>query len=529
MTLHESALRYLSPFGTFEMSGNIAFLPVSKATYRDAFLSLYRTHELPLKTLTAEDRREEDGHFRILAIFGVTGETQFLALNLPLSDDESFPSLAKDVHETNLYERKIMTFFGLVPVGHPNPQRIILHPNWPEGVYPLRKDYAWDARPESADPGHNFTAYTMSKIGGEGIYEIPVGPIHAGIIEPGHFRFSVAGEEIIRLEALLGWVHKGSEKLFETLPLPKTLTLAEHVAGDSSIGHPLAFAQAVETLQGILVPERAKLLRVLFAELERIANHLNSLAGMQTDTAFTFGSSQGGRLREQIMQWNERLTGNRFLRGTIAFGGVRHDVASGSARALEVFLNEFFADFEETVNASWESSSFYNRLEGTGVVSLAAAHDLGGLGVPARAAGRAIDTRMLHPYAAYSELPFEISVELTGDVLGRFRVRIREVRSSIALIQEVLKKLEHVSGPISSPLNERLKTNATAGSAVEGWRGDIFYYVATDAEGKLARVEVRDPSFLNWPVAAFCAPGNIVPDFPLINKSFDLSYTGNDL
>jgi len=525
MSLHEAGEKYLAQFGKPTFGNNVARLNVDAVTYREAFLSLYKEHGLSLKTLTAEDHG--NGDMSVLAIFGVPDQQAFLVLDLKTVD--SFPSLAEEIQETNLYERKIMTFFGLTPTGHPNPQRIVLHPNWPEGVFPLRKDFAWNTRPENADPEYTFDKYTMSRIDGEGIYEIPVGPIHAGIIEPGHFRFSVAGEEIIRLEALLGWVHKGTEKLFETLPLEKTLSLAEHVAGDSSIGHPLAFAQAIEAIQGINVPERGKLLRVLYAEMERISNHLGDLAFIMLDTAFTFGGANGTRLREQFMQWNEHLTGHRFMRGTIVFGGVKHDVASGSARALSQYLDSFEKDFEEVITVGWESSSLYNRLEGTGKVSSEAARDMGALGYPARAAGRKIDTRKNQPYASYPELSFEMAIETTGDVLGRYRVRMREVRSSLALLREILTKLEHVSGPISAPLVGSLKANSSAGSAVEGWRGDIFYYVATDSRGKLSRVEVRDPSWLNWPVAAFSAPGNIVPDFPLINKSFNLSYTGNDL
>jgi len=482
---------------------------------------LYRRHHLPLKMITAFDEREATGSFRIMYLFGVPGVNAFLAPFIQVKGD--FPSLTPSIHEASTYERKIMSFFGLTPVGHPDPRPVILHENWPENAFPLRKDFAWNTRPDTARG-----VFPFRNISGEGIYEIPVGPVHAGIIEPGHFRFSVAGEEILFLEPRLGYSHKGIEKLFETLPVPEKIRLSERISGDSSFGHSLAFCLALESLSAAPTGEKAGYLRVVLCELERLANHLGDIGAIMTDTGFTFGGSHGARLREGVMQMNERLTGNRFLRGLNRIGAVSGGIAPETAGRLDDELDDLRKDFSEVMAVAEGSHSLLNRLKNTGILPLSAARDHGVIGVAGRAVGFAADARVDYPYAAYDRLRPEIATEEGGDVYARFSVRVKEVYSSLSLIRKALREMPG-GEDVLPPRGAHFEKSAYAVGIVEGWRGDIVYLVATDAQGCISRVAVRDPSFLNWTALSYAAVGNIVPDFPLINKSFNLSYSGNDL
>lgn len=483
-----------------------------------------RERGLVLKLITATDERAEQGGFKIWYVFGAPKENIFVIPYIRLKDISEFPSLTSTFHEALGYESKIRTFFGLEPIGHPDARPIILHENWPADVFPLRKDFAWNTRPKLAHGTYHF-----QKVKGEGIYEIPVGPIHAGIIEPGHFRFSVAGENIVLLEPRLGFVHKGSEKLFETLPLPDKIRLSEKISGDSSFSHSLAFCQALEQLSDVAVPNRALALRVVFAELERLANHFGDLGAIMMDTGFSFGGAQGGRLREMILQINARLTGSRFLRGVNVIGGATKDINDQEKLVLSAELEKIKKDFSEVIEVAENSVSVLNRLRGTGKISREIAADHGVMGVAGKAVGLANDARVDYPYAAYGEnLIGEVVTETDGDVYARFLVRIKEVGASIEIIRKALRQLP--AGPIAADNSKiAFKKNAVAVSIVEGWRGEIVYFVVTDTAGNLSRVSPRDPSFINWGALPDAGLDNVVPDFPLINKSFNMSYSGNDL
>ncbi len=515
---------YLPKNTKAEISGNIAFFPVPTSLIKEVAIELYQAKNLKLKLITATDQRETGEGFKIWYVFSVPKEHIFIVPFIQLKDSQEFPSLTPVIHSAYNHERKIHTFFGLTPNGHPDLRPIILHENWPNNAFPLRKDFNWKTK-----PAKTHTPYQFQKVEGEGIYEIPVGPIHAGIIEPGHFRFSVAGEEIMLLEARLGFVHKGIEKLLEILPLTDKVRLSEKISGDSSLSHSMAFCQALENLGDIMVPKRALYLRVMYAELERLANHFGDIGAIMIDTGFNFGGSQGARLREIIMQINERLTKSRFLRGINIIGGVTKDISPKEREALLKDLEKITKDFSEVITIAENSMSLLNRLKGTGVILQTLAKDYGASGIAAKATGIAADARVDYPYAAYSDLGFnEIETEPDGDVYGRFRVRIKEVYASIDIIKNVLQKLP--KGPINADAHHiALKKNTFAISIVEGWRGQIVYAIFTDSLGNISRVAPCDPSFLNWPLVGEAGPGNVVPDFPLINKSFNLSYSGNDL
>lgn len=484
---------------------------------------LYFSHKLQLKTITAIDERNDGGWFRILYVFGVPKENVFLIPYIILDNKEEFPSITKEIHEASGYERKIKTFFGLSPIGHPSTQKILLHENWPDTVFPLRKDFNYQTRPEEA---HGI--YESQKVKGEGIYEISVGPVHAGIIEPGHFRFSVAGEKIILLKPRLGYKHKGSEKLFEILPMEEKVRLSERISGDTSFTHSMAFCQAIENLSDIEISERAKYLRVIFSELERLANHINDIGFIMLDTGYNFGGSNCARLREVVMQWNEKLTGSRFLRGVNSIGGVTRDIENKTAKELLKELKELHRDFNEVIKVSQNSSSLINRLSGTGRIDRRIAMDHGVIGVAGRALGFGHDARIEYPYAAYNKFKFNIVLEKNGDVLARWTIRIKEIHSSMLILEQAILGIS-LDKELKSDKKIILKKKSYGIGITEGWRGDIVYIVVTDSSGKVNRVDVRDPSFINWTIMEHSVNNDIIPDFPLINKSFNLSYSGNDL
>ena len=390
----------------------------------------------------------------------------------------------------------------------------------------MRKDFDWRTRVPEAHESYEF-----EKVEGEGIYEIPVGPIHAGIIEPGHFRFSMAGERIMLLEPKLGFVHKGSEKLFETLSLKDKVHLSEKISGDSSFSHSLAFCQTLEQLGGISVPKRALYLRTLYAELERLANHFGDIGAIMLDTGFNFGGSQGPRLREMIMQINEHLTNSRFLRGVNIVGGVTKDIKANGVNMLIKNLENIIKDFSEVIEIAENDASLLNRLKGTGKISFEMVNDIDATGVCAKATGLSSDARIDYPYAGYKYAKLtEIATEQDGDVRARFAVRIKEVRSSFEIIKKILTELP--DGNINASIQNNniiFKKNSIAISIVEGWRGNIVYFVKTDSNGYISRVAPKDPSFIDWSLVGTAGLDNVVPDFPLINKSFNMSYSGNDL
>jgi Ni,Fe-hydrogenase III large subunit len=361
-------------------------------------------------------------------------------------------------------------------------------------------------------------------VGGEGVFEITVGPVHAGIIEPGHFRFSVEGETIVNLETRLGFVHKGIEKLFETLPLARTVELAERISGDTSVGHAVAHCRALETLAGCVVPPRAAALRAVLLELERLYNHVGDVGMILNDTGFSFGHAQCFRLREELLRLNARITGHRLLRGVVVAGGVTG--MAPPARDVASDVGRLAREFDDVARLALDNTMVLERLQGTGRLTSRTAREMQAVGLVARASGIDADARRDVPFAPYDMLDVRVPVYETGDVWARTMARLDEARESSRLIAALLDALPDGDGRVPLP---PFPAGHHATAVVEGWRGPIWQWVLAAGPETLLRVKVVDPSFRNWPALEYAVLENIVPDFPLCNKSFNLSYSGSDL
>jgi Ni,Fe-hydrogenase III large subunit/Ni,Fe-hydrogenase III component G len=469
--------------------------------------------------MAAADRRADRAVFEVHYLFAPEREHWFLHATAAVpADAPAISSLATFHYPASRFEREIYDLFGITADGHPDPRPLVRHGFWPADYFPLRKDAGGR---EFTDDGR---AFPFTEVAGEGVYEIPVGPVHAGVIEPGHFRFSVVGETIIDMKSRLYFTHKGTEKLFEGREPAAGVELAERISGDTTVGHALAFCQALEAAAGVRVPERAQYLRVILLEAERLYNHVADVGMIANDTGYAVAHSHCFRIRERLLRLNKRLTGNRLLRGGIVPGGVGADLPAGLdlPRELEAALQ----DFDEIVGLTLENTLVLDRLEGTGFLTTRTARDHGVLGYVARASGIDVDARRDHPFAAYDRLAFRVPVFDSGDVKARTLVRVQEARESVKLIRQAVDRLP--AGPLAVPL-PALPAFAPAFSLVEGWRGTIIHWVMGGPDGRLYRVKVMDPSFLNWRPLSYALLKNIVPDFPLCNKSFNQSYSGNDL
>ena len=469
--------------------------------------------------MAAADRRQDRGVFEVHYLFAPERENWFVHATVTVpAETPAVVSLATLHYPASRFEREIYDLFGIVFDGHPDPRPLVRHAFWPTDYFPLRKD----AGPrEFTDDGRPFP---FTEVGGEGVYEIPVGPVHAGVIEPGHFRFSVVGETIIDMKSRLYFTHKGTEKLFEGREPAAGVELAERVSGDTTIGHSLAFCQALEAAAGLNVPDRAKYLRVVLLEMERLYNHVGDFGMIANDTGYAVAHSHCFRIRERLLRLNKRLTGNRLLRGGIIPGGVAHDLPADLDLSAEV--EAALRDFDDIVELTLANTLVIDRLEGTGRLTTRTARDHGVLGYVARGSGIDTDVRRDHPFAAYRDLAFRVPVFESGDVKARTLVRVEEAREAARLIRQAVERLP--GGALASPL-DGVPPFEPAFGLVEGWRGAIVHWVMVDRTGRLFRVKIMDPSFLNWRPLSYALLKNIVPDFPLCNKSFNQSYSGNDL
>ncbi|MBI3875162.1 MAG: NADH-quinone oxidoreductase subunit C [Verrucomicrobia bacterium] len=481
----------------------------------------YKKHKGRLAGVFAEDARAEHKVFFVYYLYALDSAHGFVLVRVPIPPDKpELISLTNAVHAANWQEREIQDLFGLKLVGHPNPRRCVLHDDWLE-VYPLRKDFNVRTKlPPFTGPRHKFR-----EVEGEGVFQVPVGPVHAGIIEPGHFLFSVAGEPVLYLQLRLFYTHKGTEKLFENLPIPHCVRLAESISGYSGFAHATAFCHAVERAAGVEAPPRARALRTLCLELERLYNHVADIGAICTDVAFVTAHMHSMRLKERVLRVNEQLTGNRLLRGMACLGGVRLDFDADQLHALTKLVDEFEKEFNDLVELIRSHSGTRDRLETTGVLTPEVARNLGIVGIAGRASGFDHDLRRDIPHDFYDQVQFTVPVFTEGDVQRRMVVRREELFQSFAIIRQTVDKLP--SGPIATPIGD-VPPDRVALGYVEGWRGEIFHWIHTAPGNRLVRCKVKDPSLQNWPAMCEAILGNIIPDFPVVNKSFNLSYSGTD-
>lgn len=455
-------------------------------------------------------------HAALLTSAGLAWVTCALAEAAP-----AYPDLAHIFPQAERMQRATFDLLGIRATDAVDDRKWLRHGAWPTDVFPLRKDF---------DPGLPATrdadAYPFIRVEGEGVHEIPVGPIHAGIIEPGHFRFSIIGERVLRLEERLGYTHKGTEKRFEGMDPDTGAKLAGRVSGDSHSAYAWAYCMAVETATGSRVPERAVWLRALFLEIERIANHLGDLGYLGNDVALTFGFMQFWRLKEDWLRLCARHFGHRYLYDRIVPGGVAVDLDDGGGAELAGLADRIGAEVRSLKAIYDEHATLQDRFANTGIVKPDLAARLGLTGLAGRASAQAWDARAQFPQPPYDQLDVGMATHRRGDVLARAEVRFAEIDESLRLVREILARLPE--GAIRAPLAPVTAVCEGLGW-VEGWRGGVVVAVRIGADGRLDRVHPHDPSWQNWPLLEIGVLGNIVPDFPLINKSFNLSYSGQDL
>jgi Ni,Fe-hydrogenase III large subunit len=387
-------------------------------------------------------------------------------------------------------------------------------------LYGLEPENAPDNRPwlDHAKP------YEFLPAEGEHLHQIPVGPVHAGIIEPGHFRFTAGGEALVRLEERLGYVHKGVEKLLAGASLARAAKLAGRVSGDSTVAYAIAFARAAEAALGVAAPARAVWLRALMAELERIANHFGDIGAICNDAAFAMMHAHCGVLRERVLRAADAAFGHRLMRDIVVPGGVANDIDAAGTAAIRDLVAEAAAKFPPLIRLYDNMASLQDRTVGTGILRGDLTEQFAAGGYVGRASGRSFDVRRDLPYAPYDRLDFEVPVRTEGDVNARVWIRIREVEQSLRLVAQILDQL-----PAGAVCVETVCSAGEGMALVEGFRGDVLVSLRLNADGTIARCHLRDPSWFQWPLLEAAIEGNIVADFPLCNKSFNCSYSGHDL
>jgi Ni,Fe-hydrogenase III large subunit len=427
--------------------------------------------------------------------------------------DREFPSVGALHPPAIRLERAIHSLYGYEPAG-----ALDARPWLDLGFWDVRHPLgARTTAPAERSP------YRFLPVEGEALHQIPVGPVHAGIIEPGHFRFTCSGETVARLEQRLGYVHKGIESLMAGATIDKAARLAARTSGDSTVAYGIAFAHAVEAALDVDVPSRARYLRALMAELERLANHFGDIGAICNDASFSLMHAHCGILREQVLRTAAVCFGHRLMMDRVVPGGVAADLAPDGAGLIRQTLQNIGIRFPRLVELYDNTTSLQDRTAGTGIVRSELARQFGAGGYVGRASGRSFDARKAPGYPPYNELEFSVPVLSEGDVNARVWVRIREVEQSLALIEQIIARLP--PGPIAASLDAG---NGEGLGIAEGFRGDVLAAVRLEG-GRIARCHLRDPSWFQWPLLEAAIEGNIVADFPLCNKSFNCSYSGHDL
>jgi Ni,Fe-hydrogenase III large subunit/Ni,Fe-hydrogenase III component G len=463
--------------------------------------------------------RDRDGQTQVRVAY--TADQGVLVLSLPLPDGKaSYPGIEQWFPSASRMQRAVADLSGLRSTD-PDTRPWLRHAAWPESFHPLIESHT---QPSPSMPVAD--GYAFIPVEGDGVHEIPVGPVHAGIIEPGHFRFSVVGEKVLRLEERLGYVHKGIERRFTEFSLLDGHRLAARISGDSAVAFSWAYCQALEGMVAAQLSDRALHLRALALELERLANHLGDLGAIANDAGFSFGLSQFSRLKEQLLRATEQALGQRYLMDFVVPGGTRVDLSSAGARLLVDSIVSIAPEVK-TLRAIYDDhAGLRDRFVGAGVVTPTLAAQLGLTGLAGRASGQAFDLRCDLPCEPYSHLlPIKI-VQSEGDVAARVAVRFGEVTESVRLVQQLLWELP--AGPHQATISVP-DEGAQGVGMMEGWRGPVFLALDAGMDGMIRRCHPHDPSWQNWPVIEHATIDNIVPDFPLINKSFNLSYSGHDL
>jgi Ni,Fe-hydrogenase III large subunit len=462
------------------------------------------------------------GELTLLGLWGEADAVHMALLDEPegaigiasLACRDAFPSVGRQHPPAIRLERTIRDLFGLEPEGLADMRPWLDHGRWGTR-HPLGAQTETRAAP--AD-------YAFLPAEGDSLHQIPVGPVHAGIIEPGHFRFTAGGETVVRLEQRLGYVHKGIEGLIAGADLERAAKLAGRTSGDSTVAYGFAFARAAEAAMGIEAPPRAVWLRALMAELERLANHLGDIGAICNDAAFALMHAHCGILRERVLRAAEACFGHRLMRDRIVVGGVTADLAGEGVAALQALITELRRRFPALVVLYDDTASLQDRTVATGVLRPALARQYGAGGYVGRASGRAFDVRRMPGYPPYDSLPFEVPVLQAGDVNARVWIRIREVEQSLLMLERIIERLP------AGPLRTEVPVRPGEGMAlVEGFRGDVLVWLRLAGDGTVARCHLRDPSWFQWPLLEAAVEGNIVADFPLCNKSFNCSYSGHDL
>jgi Ni,Fe-hydrogenase III large subunit/Ni,Fe-hydrogenase III component G len=484
-----------------------------------SFCGAVHQAERRLVALWASDERDRHAQFGYALHVAFDLAEALVCLTLPLAtENPEFPDLSLPFPAADRMQRAVRDLLGAAPdAGDLRPW--LRHANWPADYHPLRRD----------TPHARFTTqnedYAFVRVDGDGVHEVAVGPIHAGIIEPGHFRFSVMGESVLRLEERLGWKHKGIERRFVGMGLADGAALAGRVCGDSTVAYAWAYCQAAEAIAGAMPPPRALWLRALLLERERVANHLGDLGYLGNDVALAFGLMQFMRLKEDWSRLNASVFGHRPLMDRIIPGGVAVDVDDAEAQAIIDQCRTTAREVRQLKKIYDEHAGLQDRFLSTGRVTPQLAKRLGVIGLAGRASAQHWDLRCTHPGEPYDQLAPKMAIERNGDVAARALVRFAEIGESLQLIQRIIGAMP----PGSVRSDVRSEPDKRGFGWIEGWRGDVLVALETGTDGKIRRCHCHDPSWQNWPALEHAAIDNIVPDFPLINKSFNLSYAGQDL